>query len=84
MQPKPTSRIGEKAKALPDCVFIQSNLPAARPLPPTTATKEGRAKMAKKPRKNPALEKKRKPAAPAKKQPAAAGRRKNPAPAKKD
>ena len=76
MQPKPTSRIGEKAEDLPDCVFIQSNLPAARPLPPTTATKEGRAKMAKKPRKNPASEKKRKPAA--------AGRRKNPALAKKD
>ena len=79
MQPKPTSRIGEKAEDLPDCVFIQSNLPAARPLPPTMATE-----MAKKPRKNLAPEKKRKPAAPAKKQPAAAGRRKNPAPAKKD
>jgi len=84
LQPTQTSRVGERVEPLPNCDFIQSNLLAPRPGPSTTTTKEGRAKMAKKPRKNPALEKKRKPAAPAKKQPAAAGRRKNPAPAKKD
>ena len=84
LQPTQTSRVGETAEPLPDCDFIQSNQHAARHGPQTTATKEGRAQIKKKPRKNPAPEKKRKPAAPAKKQPAAAGRRKNPAPAKKD
>ena len=75
MQPKPTSRIGEKAKALPDCVFIQSNLPAPRPGPSTTATKEGRAKMTKKARKNPALEKKKKQPPAGRKKKTAAGRK---------
>ena len=44
LQPTQTSRVGERAEPLPDCDFIQSNLPAPRP---TTATKEGRAKMTK-------------------------------------
>ena len=71
MFPKPTSRIDEKAEALPDCVFIQSNLPAARPGLATTTTKAGRAEMTKKARKNPTLEKKKQPAAGRKKQTAA-------------
>jgi hypothetical protein len=29
-------------EALPDPAFIMSNLPTARPVPPTTATKKGR------------------------------------------
>lgn len=57
MQPTQTSRVGERAEPLPDCDFIQSNLPAPRPGPSTTATKEGRAKMTKKARKNHAPEK---------------------------
>ena len=56
-QPIATNRVGEKAEPLLDCVFIQSNLPAARPVAPTTATKECRATMTNKPRKNPAREK---------------------------
>jgi len=47
LQPTQTSRVGERAEPLPDCDFIQSNLPAPRPGPSTTTTKEGRAKMTK-------------------------------------
>ena len=83
LQPIATNRVGKKAEPLPDCVFIQSNLPAPRPVPPTTATKEGRAKMTKKPRKNPAPEKKKK-QAPANKKSAPSERKKNPAVAQKD
>lgn len=32
---------------LPDSSFIVGNRPAARPIPPTTATKEGKAKASK-------------------------------------
>ena len=63
LQPTQTSRVGETVEPLPDCDFIQSNLPAARPGPQTTTTKEGRAQIKKKPRKNPAPEKKQQPAA---------------------
>ena len=83
MQPIATNRVGEKAEPLLDCVFIQSNLPAARPVAPTTATKEGSATITKKPRKNPAPEKKLKPAL-ANKKAAPSGRKKNPAATKKD
>ena len=76
LQPTQTSRVGETAEPLPDCDFIQSNLPAARPGPQTTATKEGRAQIKKKPRKNPAPEKK--------KQHPAAGRKKKATAARKD
>ena len=76
LQPTQTSRVGETAEPLPDCDFIQSNLPAARPGPQTTATKEGRAQIKKEPRKNPALEKKKKQLA--------AGRNKKATAARKD
>jgi len=72
LQPTQTSRVGETAEPLPDCDFIQSNLPAARPRPQTTATKEGRAQIKKKPRKNPVPEKKKQPAAGRKKKATAA------------
>ena len=72
LQPTQTSRVGERAEPLPDCDFIQSNLPAPRP---TTATKEGRAKMTKKARKNPAPEKKKKQPPAGRKKKTAAGRK---------
>ena len=76
LQPTQTSRVGETTEPLQDCDFIQSNLPAARPGPQTTTTKEGRAQIKKKPRKNPAPKKK--------KQQPAAGRKKKATAARKD
>jgi len=72
LQPTQTSRVGERAEPLPDCDFIQSNLPAPRP---TTATKECRAKMTKKARKNPTPEKKKKQPPAGRKKKTAAGRK---------
>jgi len=72
LQPTQISRVGERAEPLPDCDFIQSNLLAPRP---TTATKEGRAKMTKKARKNPAPEKKKKQPPAGRKKKTAAGRK---------
>ena len=83
MQSTQTSRVGDRAESLPDCDFIQSNLPAARPGLATTTTKAGRAEMTKKARKNPTLEKKKQPAAGRKKQ-LAAGRKKQTAAGTKD
>ena len=75
LQPTQTSRVGETVEPLPNCDFIQSNLPAARPGPQTTATKEGRAQIKKKPRKNPAPEKKKKKPPARRKKKTAAGRK---------
>ena len=75
LQPTQTSRVGERVEPLPNCDFIQSNLPAPRPGPSTTATKEGRAKMTKKARKNPAPEKKKKQPPAGRKKKTAAGRK---------
>ncbi|CAO2186353.1 unnamed protein product [Urochloa humidicola] len=60
--PTPSSRVDPIPQPLPECAFVEANVPAARPLPPTTVTKEGKAKMAKKVRKNPAPKRKNPPA----------------------
>ena len=75
LQPTQTSRVGERVEPLPNCDFIQSNLLAPRPGPSTTTTKEGRAKMTKKTRKNHAPEKKKKQPPAGRKKKTAAGRK---------
>ncbi|KAL6615789.1 hypothetical protein ACP70R_038059 [Stipagrostis hirtigluma subsp. patula] len=43
--PSQTSRV--ELRPLPDSLYISANRPAPRPVPPTTATKEGRARIGK-------------------------------------
>ncbi|CAO2194395.1 unnamed protein product, partial [Urochloa humidicola] len=46
--PTQSSRMEQPTQSLPDCAFILANQPTSRPVPPTTATKAGKAKMARK------------------------------------
>ncbi|KAK3136906.1 hypothetical protein QOZ80_5BG0444770 [Eleusine coracana subsp. coracana] len=57
-----SSRMDFVSQPLPESGFILSNRPSARPIPPTTATKEGRARVSKRKEKGPTQKEKAAPA----------------------